>query len=247
MKAEDIMTRDVISTGPDATIFEAVRLMLQHRISGLPVVNGSGRLLGMVTEGDFLRRAEIGTERHRPRWLEFVLGPGRSAAEYTHSHGRKVEEIMSAEPYWVSEGTPVEDIVSLMERRRIKRVPVTRDARVVGIVSRANLVRAMLPMARAARQPAQGDADIRKRILAELEGQRWAPVALVTVTVQDGVVDLCGTILDERDRVALKVLAENIPGVKAVHEHLAFVEPMSGVVIDMDDDAKLATDVKNVA
>jgi CBS domain-containing protein len=247
MKAEDIMTRRVISIGPDATIFEAVRLMLQHRISGLPVVDASDSLIGMVTEGDFLRRAEIGTERHRPRWFEFVLGPGRGAAEYTHSHGRKVEEIMSTEPYSVSEETPVEEVVSLMERRRIKRVPVTRDTRVVGIVSRANLVRAMLPLARAAQKPAQSDTDIRQQILAELESQKWAPVALVTATVQDGVVDLCGTILDERDRVALRVLAENIPGVKAVHEHLAFVEPMSGVVIDMDDDAKPTPAVKNVA
>ncbi len=247
MKAEDIMTRRVISVGPDATIFEAVRLMLQHRISGLPVVDASGNLIGMVTEGDFLRRAEIGTERHRPRWLEFVLGPGRGAAEYTHSHSRRVDEIMSTEPYSVSEDAPVEEIVSLMERRRIKRVPVTRDARVVGIVSRANLVRAMLPLARVAQQPAQSDTDIRKQIQAELERQKWAPVALVTATVKDGVVDLCGTILDERDRVALRVLAESIPGVKAVHEHLAFVEPMSGVVIDMDDDAKPTPAAKNVA
>ncbi len=124
---------------------------------------------------------------------------------------------------------------------------MTRDARVVGIVSRANLVRAMLPLARAAQQPAQSDTDIRKQIQAELERQKWAPVALVTATVKDGVVDLCGTILDERDRVALRVLAESIPGVKAVHEHLAFVEPMSGVVIDMDDDAKPTPAAKNVA
>ena len=134
MKAKDIMTRRVVSIGPDATIFEAARLMLQNRISGLPVVDPAGKLIGMVTEGDFLRRAETGTERHRPRWLEFVLGPGRAAADFTHSHGRKVDEVMSDTPLSVSEDSSLEEIVGLMERHRIKRVPVTRDARLVGIV-----------------------------------------------------------------------------------------------------------------
>ena len=150
MKAVDIMTRRVISVGRDASVFEAARLMLQHRISGLPVVDPAGILVGMITEGDFLRRAEAGTERHRPRWLEVFLGPGRAAVEYTHSHGRKVYEVMSDQPYSVSEDTPLEKIVDLMESHRIKRVPVTRDGRLIGIVSRANLMRAMLPIVRSA-------------------------------------------------------------------------------------------------
>jgi len=235
MRAKDIMTRRVISIGPDATIFEAARLMLQNRISGLPVVDPAGVLIGMITEGDFLRRVETGTERHRPRWLEFVLSPGRAAAEYTHSHGRKVNEVMSDNPLSVSDDTPVEEIVSLMERHRIKRVPVTRDARLVGIVSRANLVRAMLPIARVAQPTAQSDLDIRKCIMTELDSQKWAPVALVEVTVNKGTVDLWGTILDERDRKALKVLAENVPGVKAVKDHTVWVEPMSGFVLEADE------------
>lgn len=118
MKAKDIMTRRVISIPPDASIFEAARLMLQNRISGLPVVDSAGALVGVVTEGDFLRRAETGTEKHRPRWLEFILGPGRAAADFTHSHGRKVDEVMSDNPISVSEDAPVEEIVSLMERHK---------------------------------------------------------------------------------------------------------------------------------
>jgi len=234
MKAEDIMTRRVISIGPDASIFEAARLMLQNRISGLPVVDPTGVLIGMVTEGDFLRRAETRTERHRPRWLEFMLGPGRAAADFTLSHGRKVEEVMSNSPHSVSEDTTLDNIVSLMERHRIKRVPVTRDARLVGIVSRANLMRAMIPLARAGQSPAQSDLEIQMCIMAELDIQKWAPVAIIQVTVNKGVVDLWGTILDERDRKALKVLAENVPGVKAVSDHMVWVEPMSGVAIDAD-------------
>ena len=239
MKAKDIMTRRVISIGPDASILEAAHLMLQHRISGLPVVDPAGVLIGIVTEGDFLRRAETGTERRRPRWLEFVLGPGRAAADFTHSHGRKVEEVMSDSPYSVSEDTKLDEIVSLMERHRIKRVPVTHDAHLVGIVSRANLMRAMISIARSAQPPAQSDLDIRSRIMTEMDTQKWAPVALVEVTVNKGVVDLWGTILDERDRTALKVLAENVPGVKAVNDHMVWVEPMSGFMFDPDEVKKV--------
>ena len=247
MKAKDIMTRRVISIGPDASIFEAARLMLQKRISGLPVVDPTGVLIGIVTEGDFLRRAETGTERRRSRWLEFVLGPGRVAADYTHSHGRKVDEVMSDNPLSVSENAPVDEIVSLMERHRIKRVPVTRDARLVGIVSRANLVRAMLPVARAAQPPAQSDLDIRQHIMAELESQKWAPAALIEVTVNKGIVDLWGTILDERDRKALTVLAENVTGVKAVNDHTVWIEPMSGFVLEAPEVKKAPAGARIVA
>ena len=206
--------------------------MLQNRISGLPVVNSTGALVGVVTEGDFLRRAETGTEKHRPRWLEFVLGPGRAAADFTHSHGRKVDEVMSDNPISVSEDAPVEEIVGLMERHRIKRVPVTRGARVVGIVSRANLVRAMLPLARVAQPAAQNrfryPKSHQERTGATKNGRRsrwltsWSTKALSI---------FWGTILDERDRKALKVLAENVTGVKAVNDHMVWVEPMSGFVL----------------
>ncbi len=247
MKAKDIMTGRVISVSPDASIFEAAHLMLQNRISGLPVVDSADVLVGMVTEGDFLRRTETGTEKHRPRWIEFILGPGRAAADFTHSHGRKVDEVMSDNPLSVSEDSSVEEIVELMERHRIKRVPVTRDTRVVGIVSRANLVRAMLPAAKAAQPAAQSDLDIQNRIKKELDSQKWAPVALVDVTVNKGVVDLWGTIIDERDRKALKVLAENVSGVKAVNDHTVWIEPMSGFVLEGPADKQASTAQRIVA
>ena len=95
MKASDVMTREVISVEPESSILHAIRLMLEKRISGLPVVSAQGALVGIVTEGDFLRRVETGTERRRPRWLEFLLGPGRLSDEYARSHGRKV---YTAEP-----------------------------------------------------------------------------------------------------------------------------------------------------
>jgi CBS domain-containing protein len=145
MKAVEIMTTGVVTVQSEASVREAARLMLEHRVSGLPVVDDVRRLAGIVTEGDFLRRAETGTELRHPRWLEFLLGPGRLADEYVHSHGRKVGEIMTSEVTTVSEDAPLEDVVKIMELRRIKRVPVTSGKKIVGIISRANLVQALGP------------------------------------------------------------------------------------------------------
>jgi len=237
MKAEDVMTRDVISIDPDATVLQAARLMLQHHISGLPVIDKDGKLIGVLSEGDFLRRRETKTERRRSRWLEFLMGPGRIASEYSHSHGSKVSEVMTADVLTVDEVTPLEDIVELMERRRIKRVPVVCGGQVVGIITRSNLMHAMVSLARVAQPTAKDDATIRERLLTEMQKELWAPAAMTNVVVRDGVVELWGVIIDERQRQALKVAAENIPGVKAVKDHMVWVEPSSGMTIEAPDAA----------
>jgi CBS domain-containing protein len=235
MNAKDVMTRDVVSIGPDSTVLQAARLMLQHRISGLPVIDAAGRLAGVLSEGDFLRRRETDTERRRSRWLEFLMGPGKIAAEYTHSHGSKVSDVMTTTVETVGENATLEEIVELMERRRIKRVPVVTDGKVVGIVTRSNLMHAMVSMARAAPAVAADDAAIRESLLAEMQREQWAPAAMVNVVVHNGVVELWGAIVDERQREALKVAAQNIAGVKAVKDHLVWVEPTSGMVIEPPD------------
>ena len=231
MKAADVMTSHVISVAPDASILECVRLMLQYRISGLPVLDTQGSLVGVVTEGDFLRRTETGTERKRPRWLEFIAGPGRLAGEYVHSHGRKVCEVMTAEPVTIREDTPLEDVVRLMEERHIKRLPVVRGKNVVGIVSRANLLHALASVGREAAPSLKDDQAIRARVLDDLAKQPWAARDLINVTVRNGVVELWGVVTADQQRVAAAVLAENIPGVKRVTNHIAWVEPTSGTVI----------------
>jgi CBS domain-containing protein len=229
------MTKRVISIEADAPIMEAVRLMLQNRISGLPVVGRKGELVGMVTEGDFLRRSEIGTQRHRNRWLEFLVGPGRLADEYVHASGRKVEEVMTREPITVTEDTPLDEAVGLMERHRIKRLPVVRDGKLVGIVTRANIMHALVSLATGTKAaPAGDDVAVREQILAEIKRQSWAPMA--NVTVREGVVELWGTITDERERAALIVAAENVAGVKKVHDHLVWIEPNSGFVVQSEED-----------
>ena len=235
MNAAEIMTRKVLTTTPETSIAAAMKTMLDNGISGLPVVDAGGRLVGMVTEGDFLRRGELGTERRRPRWLEFLLGPGRIADEYVHSHGRKVAEVMTPEVASVDEDTAVGEIVRLMERRRIKRVPVLRDGRLVGIVTRANLLRRLASLA--GEMPAvAGDVAIRERLLAEIERQSWAPSSAVDGVVRNGVVSFWCVILDDAQRRALRVVAENIPGVTGVEDNMIWIEPFSGFVLDPPGD-----------
>ena len=232
MNASDIMTRDILSVGPDAAIAEAIRLMLDNRISGLPVLDETGRLVGILTEGDLLRRGETGTERHRPRWLEILMGPGRLAEEYVRTHGRRIAEVMTRDPVSVSPDTPLQEIVALMERHRIKRVPVLDGDVAVGILSRADLLRGLAGVLAEAPAAAASDEEIRERILAELARAAWVPRDGIAITVENGVVDLNGVILDEKERAALRVAAENVPGVRTVEDHLVWVEPVSGTVID---------------
>ena len=231
MKAKDVMTSPVISVEPDESIWQAVRTMLQRHISGLPVIDKQGRLVGIVSEGDFLRRAETGTQRRRARWLEFLIGPGRLADEYTRSHGRKISDIMTPDPLTVTEETSLDEVVRTMEKRRIKRLPVVRGNEVVGILTRANLVHALAGVARELMPTTASDEAIRTRLLTELANEAWAPVALIDVMVRNGVVELWGAITEERQRAALVAAAENVPGVKAVHEHLNWIDPTSGVML----------------
>jgi CBS domain-containing protein len=209
-----------------------VQLMLHNRISGLPVVDAGGALVGIVTEGDFLRRTETTTERQRPRWLEFVMGPGRLADEYVHTHARKIADVMTTDPCTITEDTPLQEVVRLMEKHRIKRLPVMKGEKLVGIVSRANLLHALASLAPTAAAPAATDAAIRERLLTKLEHQKWAPVGFLNVVVQNGVVEFWGVITEEREREALVVAAQNTPGVKDVRDHLVWVDPMSGTVVN---------------
>jgi CBS domain-containing protein len=230
MQTKDVMTQSVVSVGPDDTILRAIRLMLQHKISGLPVVDASGQLVGIVTEGDFLRRTETGTEHRSPRWIEFLMGPGPLAVEYAHSHGRKVREVMTTEVRSVTEDASLADIVDVMEKYHVKRVPVMRDKYIIGIISRSNVMRAV---ARKGRQTVEvgasaDDAKIRRELAELLDKQRWAPTGTINVRVSDGTVTFTGAIYDDRERDALRVAAENIVGVKDVIDEMLWIDPGSG-------------------
>ena len=232
MQVSDIMTRTVITVTPETAIAAAAELLLQHRVSGLPVVDSAGAVVGIVTEGDLLRRTETGTERHRRHWLEFLISPGRLAQEYADANARRVGEVMSPQVVAAAPQDDAADAVALMERHNVKRLPVIEAGRLVGILSRADLVRALLrSLSRPAAAAVADDDEIRRRILAEIARQPWGPRASVDVRVAAGVVELHGSITDERERTALKVLAENTAGVTAVRDQLVWIEPMSGIVV----------------
>lgn len=234
------MTRKIITIAPGASIMDAARLMLDNHVSGLPVVDVKGTLVGIITERDLLRRQEIGTQRKRPRWLEFILGPGRQAAEYVQTAGRRVQEIMTRDVQTVTEDTPLSDVVAVMEKYHVKRVPVMDGNKLTGIISRQNFVRAVAGLAREVPDPTADDEHIRARILAEIGKHQWAPMG-IDVFVRKGVVDLCGVITDDRMRQAIVVSAENVAGVKQVHDHLCWVDPMSGIYFESDEDASKAS------
>jgi CBS domain-containing protein len=239
MRAHQIMTRNVITVGPEASIVEAARLMLDNHVSGLPVLDERGKLTGIVSEGDFLRRSEIGTQRKRPRWLQFFIGPGRAANEFVHQSGRKVEEVMTRDPLVVSEDTTLEDLVRLMEKNGVKRLPVMRNDRLAGIVTRANLLQAVASMARDVPDPTADDDHIRERVTHAIANTDWRPIGL-QVTVRNGVVHLHGLVVNPDSRQAAIVAAENIAGVKEVHDHLCFVDTYSGFYVESPEDMKAA-------
>jgi CBS domain-containing protein len=238
MRAHQIMTRQVITIAPGAPILDAANSMLRHRISGLPVVDDAGRLVGIVSQGDFIRRTEIGTERKHGRWLKFLVGPGRAASDFVHERGRKVEEVMTSEPRTVTEDATLEDIVERMERNNVKRLPVMRGDKLVGIVTRSNLLQAVAGLTRDVPDPTADDDHIRNRIITSIEKADWAPFGL-GVIVLNGVVHISGVITNEHSREATIVGAENVSGVTKVHDHLCWVEPMSGMYLNSQEDESL--------
>jgi len=239
MRAHQIMTRRVITVPADTPIAEAAKIMLQQHVSGLPVVDQAGKLVGVVSEGDFIRRAEIGTETKRGGWLRFLIGPGQAATEFVRERGRKVGEVMTPDPCTITEEAPLAEIVQLMEKKHIKRVPVMRGDAIVGIVTRSNLLQAVAGLAHEVPDPTADDDHIRDRIITAIEKNDWRPYGL-SVVVRDGIVHLSGIITDERSRQASVVAAENVPGVNKVHDHLCWVEPMSGVYMNSPEDEEWA-------
>jgi CBS domain-containing protein len=245
MRAKDVMTPGLVAIAPEASISEAAAMMLTKRISGLMVVDAAGDLVGVVSEGDLLRRVELGTERKRPKWLEFLLGPGRMSSEYVQTHGRRVEEIMTRDVVCVKEDDDLSEVVRLMNDHKVKRIPVVADGKAVGIVTRADLLRSLQAMlARGAVSANPSDIEIRDAVLNELKAQSWAPTGSVNLGVQNGVVEWTGCIFDDREREALRVAAENTPGVKSVTDRLTTLEPYSGFVITSGDDPSLQAGAK---
>ncbi len=234
MKVRDVMTAPVVTVGPETDLAAATSVMAERRISGLPVVDRGGRLVGMLTEGDLLRRVETGTQGETPGFLKTLFLAGSVASDYVRTHARKVEEIMTPDVVTVGPDEDLGEIVALMRRRRIRRVPVVADGHLVGIVSRADLIRALGEVLKTPPLKPEGDAAIRTAILAELGKQAWAPRGGIRVEVKDGTATIDGVVFSDEERRALIVAVENVPGVNKVNDQLVWVDPSSGMSVGAD-------------
>lgn len=224
MKAGDVMTVNVVTASPDTTVAELVRLMLARGISAVPVVDAAGTLMGLVSESDLMRRAEIGTEKRRGAWQSFFTGTARLARDYVHSHAAKAADVMTRAVVSVGPEAPLGEIADLMDEKRIKRVPVVQGGRLVGLVSRRDLLRAFASQDAGAAPAAGDDAAIRARLLAELGRESWSRRAENSVMVTDGVAHLWGLVTTKEESRALELAAQNVGGVKAVENHTIVLE-----------------------
>lgn len=242
MKVSDVMNRYVKTVLATDGVDVAMQAMLQDGFSGLPVLDAHGRLVGMLTEGDLMHRAETGTGRQHPRWLEYLLGPGRFARDYVVSHARKVGELMTPEVICVDPAMPLTQAVEQMEKHHIKRLPVLEKGRLVGILSRADLMRAFLRSMSVEPTEAQMmDDALTRRVEQDIRQQSWLPRATVQVSVKNRVCELRGVITDDSLRDALRVLAENVPGITGVLDGLTTIEPMTGFVVHAAPDQLYST------
>ena len=235
MRVRDVMTYGAVGLPETATLAEAAETLLKARISGVLVYDADNALVGVLSEGDLMRRSELGSERKRPRWIEALLNGGRLAESYAHSHGRKIGEIMTRKLVSVAEDAELSVAVDRMLRSGVKRLPVLRGEEVVGVISRSDLLKALV---QALPTPDGGhpDAEIKGTIEAELARRGWAPRASVRVEVKDGVVTFAGAITDERLRSGLRVMAENTPGVTEVHDRMCWIEPNSGIYLPSEEE-----------
>ena len=221
MNASDIMVSDVITVKSSSTVQEAAELLLRNRISAMPVMDDSGKLVGMISEGDLIRHADAGTAHERPSWLRLLMGREGLAAEFVKENSRTVADFMTREIVSAAPDTSVADIATLLERHRIKRVPIVQNGKMVGIVSRANLIQALAAFRNKVLPPQLvDDTALRERIVAKLKSEPWAKPSFVNVTVTDGAVDLWGIIDSPAEKQELRVAVQVTPGVKAVNDNV---------------------------
>lgn len=215
MQAMKVMTRTVVTVPADATVWAAADILLGARVSAAPVVDADGRMLGIVSEADLLNRPEIGTVPSRS-WLQRLLtDEAILARDYLRSHSHRVADVMTRKVVAIDERTDLKDVAALMQKHRIKRVPVVRDGKVVGIVSRANLLQGLL-----AREPQPAaahasDDTLRGQVVAALARHDWGS-GVSNVVVENGVVHVWGSVTSPSVREAVRVAAENVPGVQRV-------------------------------
>ncbi len=225
MRAKDVMTTHVLTVDAGASVKDVARKLIDHRISAVPVVDTENNVVGIVSEGDLVRRSESETERHSPWWLFLVEEPEEKAIAYIKSHGRLAKDVMTRKVLTASEETTLEEIATLLEENRIKRVPIVRENKLVGIVSRANLLHGLVA-SKITKETTVNDATIRSSIMNELPKEAGVLIGLIDVTVSDGIVHLWGAVESESEKTAAGLVVENTPGVREVKNHLGILPPM---------------------
>ncbi len=218
LQASDVMRRDIITVSPDTPLSEFARLLVEHDISAAPVIE-HGQVAGVVSEGDLLHRPETGTEGRIAWWRSLLTDSTTLARHYIKTHGTRVRDVMTSPAITVSEDTPLLAIADILETHGIKQVPVVRNHHLIGLVSRADLVRALADHFLAAPRSCD-DATIRSVLEDRLTSAPWAHRTLISPSVHDGVVEFEGWVKSPEERRAVQIAAETIPGVRAVHDHL---------------------------
>jgi CBS-domain-containing membrane protein len=219
MRATDIMTRNVVTVSPGDQVQDVAKILLKHRISGVPVVDKSGKIVGVVSEGDLMRRSETNTDHQRSWWLRALVGSETLAKEYVRSHARRVLDIMTTDVLTASPQTSLRELAAQMERNRIKRLPIVENGKLVGIVSRANLMQAFASILSVS-PAAADDKEIRDQVLLRLRGEKWSSPNSINVIVQKGIVELWGAVNSESEHKAIRIIAESTPGVASVKDNL---------------------------
>jgi CBS domain-containing protein len=218
MQARDVMTSPVITATPETPIREIAALLLERKISGLPIVD-NGRVVGVLSESDLLRRVETGTERRRPKWLEALIDANVQAADFSQSRGFLARDVMSRDVVAVESTAPLGEVARILEQHRIKRVPVIDGGQLVGIISRANLLRALMVYQPPTAADVQSDQAILSALKERLIHEPWLDPSHLNLVVTDGVVHLWGLVKSEEQRRALEVAANSVPGVREVQNH----------------------------
>ena len=228
MNAADVMVTNVITVGLDACLQDVAHLLLTNRISAVPVVDSDGKVVGIVSEGDLMRRAEAGTGRRRSWWLSLLTGKEGLAAQYVKEHSRKVADVMTRDVITATPDTPLQDIANILEKNSIKRVPIIEDGKMVGLVSRANLLQALASLRKQIEGGTPNDTKIRETVVQRLNAEPWLRSSLINVIVQDGTVELWGIVDSPTEKKAVRVAAEETPGVRAVNDNLIIRPAGSG-------------------
>lgn len=229
MEAREVMTRDVVAVGPDTTVGEIAAILVRHRISAVPVVAANRQLLGIVSQTDLAHRSETGTEKRRKWWLELFADTDVKAREYVKSHGLRAQDVMTRFVVSVPEVASLAEVADVLDAHRIRQVPVMADGRLVGMISRADLVRKLAEIKVTAPSARPDNGALQKAIWDQIKSQPWLKSAFINLAVRDGVVELWGAVDSEEQHRALRVLVEGVEGVGKVEDHVSLLPKVVGV------------------